>query len=305
MSVSKYILKAAFAAVLTLFAAPLLRAADGDLFPYPKVPDDKVTLSERCNYLVHHFWDKANTTAMFSSRQKLRGTFGDWVGFMPYATADTVHLSIDRLIEKVSKNGPNTLALAEIAEGWLYSDTSEIYSEELYLPFAKAAATHKKIGKAEKERLAAQVKVIESSGLYATVPADIRFTASDGTQMRIGDLKGRSILLAFVDPMCSDCQLDMVRLAADPNIRDLTASGDMTVVMLYASRPDERWQAKVAQMPEGWISGTMPDADEYFDLSAIPAYHLLNSEHKVMAKRLVADDLLQAAMNTVLRRQNK
>lgn len=293
---------AAFVA-LTAICSPVLEAADGDLFKYPEVPADKVTLSERCNYLVYHFWDKANLTAVFSSRQKLHNTIGDWFGFMPYATADTVHMSIDRLIGKVSKNGPNTLTLAEMAEAWVYSDTSEMRSEELYLPFAKAASTHKKISKAERERFLAQVKVIETSGLGATLPVTLKFKNRDGQEMSIGDIMGNSILLAFVDPLCSDCQLDMVRLSADPNVKDLIQCGEMTVVMLYADKPNERWDSKVASMPAEWIAGTMPDADEHFDLTLIPTYYFLDGDYKVIAKDLVADQILSAAAVANARRK--
>lgn len=302
---SKYIssLKALAIAALTLMLGLPAVAADGDLFEYPKVPEDKNILSERCNYLVYHFWDKANLTTVFSSKQKLHNTLGDWFGFMPYATADTVHMAIDKLIEKVSKNGPNTLTLAEMAEAWVYSDTAEMRSEELYLPFAKAAATHKKIGKAERARLAAQVKVIESSAVGATVDPALRFKDRNGSGKSFGDITGESILVGFVDPMCSDCQLDMVRLSANTHIRDMVDRGELTIVLIYPDDSNERWEAKVATMPENWIAGTMPDADEYFDISAIPAYYFLDATHKIIAKNLPVDQVIAAAENVNLRRK--
>ena len=71
---------------------------------------------------------------------------------------DTVHMAVDRLIDKVKKSGPNTLTLAQMAERWLWADSAEILSEEIYLPFAKAAATHKKISNADRARFASHVK---------------------------------------------------------------------------------------------------------------------------------------------------
>lgn len=307
-NIHRYALGAFTAVVAGCCLAPSAKCADdGRLFPYPDVPEEKTILSERCNHLVYHFWDRANLTTMFSSRQKLHNAIGNWFGFMPYATADTVHISIDALISKVSKSGPNTLTLAQMAEAWVYSDTSEIQSEELYLPFAKAAANHKKISKAERQRFAAQAKVIETSGLNATLPSNLRFKSSDGKTMTIGDLRGESILLAFVDPSCSDCTLDIVRLSADPNVRDMTARGEMTIVMLYADEPDELWTTKTATMPDNWITGTMPDADEYFDLSVIPSYYILGPDYKVVAKQLIADQILAGAarVNSRRARENK
>ncbi len=304
--IHKYAFGALAAVMMAAGAAPMVFGADdGRLFAYPDVPENKNILSERCNYLVYHFWDRANLTTAFSSRQKLHNALGDWFGFMPYATADTVHLAIDRLIEKVGKSGPNTLTLAQMAEAWVYSDTSEIRSEELYLPFAKAAAGHKKISKAERQRFAAQAKVIETSGLNASLPAGLRFKGRDGRSMSIGDIKGESILLGFVDPTCGDCTLDMVRLSADPNVRDLTASGEMTIVMLYGDEPDSQWEAKAATLPESWIVGAMPDADEYFDLSVTPSYYFLGSGYKIVAKQLVIDQILAAAAGVNSRRSRE
>lgn len=297
------ILYAAVLASAALICCPAARGADGDLFKYPEVPPEKLLLSERCNYLVYHFWDKANLTTAFSSKQKLNSTLGDWFNLMPYATADTVHIAVDALIEKVSKNGPNLLTLTEMAEGWLYSDTAEIHSEEIYLPFAKAAASHKKIDKASRSRLAAQVQVMETSAVGATLPESLGFTDSKGERRRFADIEGQSVLLCFLDPMCQDCALGIVRLAADPHLRDLAERGEMTLVMLYPNDSDARWESKVATMPSWWITGTMPDADEYFDLTFIPAYLLLDDAHKVVTKDLTVEQILAAAANVNMRKK--
>ncbi|MDE6277743.1 MAG: DUF5106 domain-containing protein [Muribaculaceae bacterium] len=273
------------------------------MFKYPEVPSEKVLLSERCNYLVYHFWDKANLTTAFSAKQKLNSTLGDWFNLMPYATADTVHIAIDALISKVEKNGKNLQTLAEMAEGWLYSDTADIHSEEIYLPFAKAAAENKKIDKASRARFASQVQVMETSAVGATLPESLSFTDSKGARRKFSDIEGRSILLCFLDPMCQDCALGMVRLAADPHLRDLAERGEMTIVMLYPNESDERWESKVATMPTWWISGTMPDADEYFDLTFIPSYLLLDDSKKVMTKDLTVEQILAAAANVNMRKK--
>lgn len=117
----------------------------GRLFPYPVVPDSKTLLDQRCNYLVYHFWDRANIKQTFSTISKLQDAFGDWASFMPYATSDTVMMSIDRYIASVEKADAKMVPeMVKIAEHWFQGDSAEYSSDVLYLPFCKAGARAKK-----------------------------------------------------------------------------------------------------------------------------------------------------------------
>lgn len=273
----------------------LAQNTDGRLFPYPVIPEEKQILSERCNYMVDHFWDRAELKTAFSSRDKLSAAFGYWINVMPYASADTVHMAIDRLIGRVSKSAPQTLALAQIAEGWLHSDTSEVKSDELYLPFARAAAANKKIPAADRERFRAQVKVMESSAINAIVPGTLRFKDRSGANRTLADVIGReATLIVFADPDCYDCTLALTRLSADFNTGQLLDSQRLEILVLYPDEASEQWNAKAASLPENWTVGTMPDADEYFEIPQTPVYYFLDSEGKVLARPVEEARILHA-----------
>ncbi|MCM1225271.1 MAG: DUF5106 domain-containing protein, partial [Lachnospiraceae bacterium] len=86
------------------------RENDGKPFAYPVIPDSKTTLSERCNHLVYHFWDRCNLGEIFTRKKDVDQAMNDWLSFMPYATSDTVHMAIDAFLSKVEKSGgDNTL----------------------------------------------------------------------------------------------------------------------------------------------------------------------------------------------------
>ena len=280
--------------VLSLCFSVRVNAADNKLFPYPVAPDSVMNLTSRCNFLVDHFWDRCNFKTVFSSLDRLNAAFGDWTIFIPHASADTVHIAIDRLINNVRKSGPNTLSLARIAEGWLYSDTSEIFSEEVYLPFARAAAQHKKISGADRARFESQAKQIESSGIGAIVPP-VGFTLPDGGKTNLGEVKSQYVVLFFSDPECEDCSLATLRLSVDMSTRSLIDSGVLSIVCLYpGDSKDSKWAEKTASLPSSWVAGANPDLDEYFDLRTSPAFFLLDKDHKVMAKNIYLDNLLNA-----------
>lgn len=261
-------------------------------FPYPQVPEDLTSLTQRCNFLVDKFWERCNIKQSFSSVEKVGEAFGDWVSFMPYATADTIFPAIDRYIEDVAKTGGDNLkAMVEIAEQWMYTDSAEYYSEELYLPFCKAGAEHKKMPKKDKARYAAQLRVLENSSLGKTVgPFD--YQLADGTKGNFADVIASRVILLFMTPDDFECSLAKARLAADYNLNALVNSGLVKVMAITPGQPTEQWKADAASYPEGWIVAAMPDAEAVFDLSAKPSIYYLNARHKVLGKHLSVDNML-------------
>ena len=276
---------------LLLWLTPTASGASGDLFPYPAPPDTMMALQPRCDFIVSRFWNRCNFDQAMRSPEKFNRAFGDWISIMQHASADTVHASIDRLLDKFAKKGPETLQLATMAENWLYSDTASILSEEIYLPFARAAANHKKISKADKARFKMHQSVIETSGLNATLP-NLEFIRPDGTKGHLDEVNSGSVLIFINDPDCSDCNLARVRLSADYNAKQLIERGELSIVSIYPDEPNDEWRA--VSYPDTWTVGAMPDADLYFDLRSSPTFLFLNSRHKVLVKDMDLDYLLGA-----------
>lgn len=279
---------------LTALLAPATgRAASGDLFAYPTPPDTLMALQPRCDYIINRFWDRCNFDLAMRNPEKFNRAFGDFVTICQHASSDTVHGAVDRLLARFVKKGSETLTLATMAENWLYSDTCSIFSEELYLPFARAAATHKKISRAEKARFQLHQKQIETSGLGAFLP-DLEFIRPDGSRGTLAEANRGSVLVFINDPDCSDCSLARVRLGADYNANALIERGELTIVSIYPDEPSDEWKAEASRYPENWIVGAMPDADTCFDLRNSPTFLFLNSRHKVLVKDIDLDYLLGA-----------
>jgi len=262
----------------------------GRLFPYPVVPDSKTLLDQRCNYLVYHFWDRANIKQTFSTLTRLQDAFGDWASFMPYATADTVMMSIDRYIASVEKaDGKLVPEMVKIAEHWFRGDSAEYASDVLYLPFCKAGARAKKADAATRARYARLAKIIESSGQGHRVP-NIQFTDTAGVSHGLDEVIASRVILFFADPDCVDCSLIKARLAADYNLEQMIERGLAKIVVLYD--PDSDWQTSAKSCPATWVTGGAANLDEYFELPALPALYYLDGRHRVLAKNVDIDNLL-------------
>ena len=289
----KKILYSLLTAVALMFPLTSHAQQSERLFPYPEAPENITNFYERCTYLVDKFWERCNFKSAFSSKAKLNEAFGDWVSFMPYASGDTVHIAVDRLLETVKKSGPQTLELARMAERWLYSDSADFVSEEVYLPFAKAAANHKKIPAAERARFARQVNIIGNSAVGATFP-DLELTAPDGSKRHAltDSTKYTLILVAARD--CSDCSLARVRLSAAPAINALIDAKLIKIVYVVDGDASDADKSDAASCPANWVAGVADSLSGLIELRDNPMIYYLDKDNKILVKNIPVDNVLNA-----------
>lgn len=291
------------AILITLLAPLYMRAAGDTLFQYPEAPDTMVNMTDRCSYVVDHFWDRCNFNHAFTVKDKLNSAFGDYIQLLPYADANTVHKSVDKLIEKVQKNPAQLLSLAEMAEGYLYSDTAHVLSDEVYYPFVQAVVTNKKIKQADKARFVAQERILSGSQVGMIAP-DITFVDKDGNTKKLSEIPSGYVILFINDPECSDCMIARVRLSADYNINQFIEKGQLNIVSIYpGSAKDTEWIEGVKKIPENWIAGASEDIDQLYDLRFPPVIYYLNNRHKILSKSMTVDQLINA-FQTINTRSN-
>ncbi len=276
---------------ILIMASALVAAKAENYFPYPEPPAHLVTLGKRTNYLVEHFWDRCDLKSAFSARAKLEGAFRDYVSFMPYAQADTVHMSIDALLDRMKKDPKHLLILGEIAEKTLYSDSAEVLSDEIYLPFAKAVASNKKIPAASRARFEHQAKVLENTQVGATM-ADFVYETPAGDKQSFYSISTPYTLLFINDPDCEDCALTRVRLAADYYTQQLINDGRLTILSIYPDEATAEWRSEATAYPSNWKVGAWPDTDDWVDMRYPPVLYFLDKDHKVVGKNLRLENVL-------------
>lgn len=263
------------------------------LFPYPQPPEDMTNLYERCNFLVYKFWDQCDLKSAFSKKAKLNQAFRDWLSFMPYASADTVYMAIDNFHKSFKKSGEQALAVAKMAEAWIYSDSASYRSEELYSKFVDAAVANKKIPEADRQHFRAQKLILDNSSVGKVVP-DIVLTKADGSTTTFAADTSDYTVLFIYEPDCLDCTFARVRLAADMVLNQLNDAGIVRVMSLYAGEPDAAFSAAVTAFPEKWLNVASAETAKYFDMRVKPAIYYLDKEHRIIAKDLTVDNILNA-----------
>lgn len=264
-------------------------------FPYPSVPDSLVTLQQRTDYLMRHFWDKCDFKRAFSSRPKMRQALADYLSFVPYASRDSVSASFGRLFKALEKQPDDLLFLAQEAELQLMGDSAQYYSEEAFLPFARAVVANKKINKTSKLHFERQARILGATQPGQPIP-DLEFTDRDGvTKRHLHDVATPMVFVYFNDPDCDDCHMARVRLNADVKANQLIEKGLLSVVAISTSEPTAEWQQAMAAYPGTWTVGAAPDADETFDIAMFPSFYLVENG-KIIAKNYGIDELLTVLM---------
>lgn len=271
-----------------------LAAAQDTLFQYPEAPDTMTVMTDRCSYVVEHFWDRCNFSHAFTVKDKLNKAFADYIDLMPYSDATIVHKSVDNLISKVEKNPTQLLAITEMAEGHLYSDTARLVCDEVYYPFVEAVVNNKKIKPAEKARFVSQARILGGTQVGMIAP-DITYVDKNGEKHKLSEIPAGYVILFFNDPECADCMLTRVRLSADYNINQYIEKGQLNIVSIYPGSPtDEEWLEGKERIPVNWIAGACEDADMVYDLRNPPVIYYLNNKHKILSKSMTADQLIKA-----------
>lgn len=264
-------------------------------FPYPLIPDSINVFHKRCDYLARHFWDFCDLKKAFSSKSKMEQEFKVYISILKNASQDSALASVERFNKKLEKQPKDLLFIAECAENILYGDTAEVWIDELYLPFANAVATNKRIDKASKARFAHQEKLLRNSLLRSPAPS-LPYTTREGLAGNLDNDSAEVVVIYFNDPDCSDCNLARIRLDADISMTQLISESKVKIVSISLTEPTAEWKESVASYPSTWVVAANPEADMTIDLRmGTPEFYILDRRHAIRFKHLTIDQVLDVA----------
>lgn len=257
------------------------------LFEYPVPPDDIVSLEDRSDYIMDHFWDALDVKNKETVDQNaLNHAFEVYSTTMRWADANKVHNSVNALLKRIDKNPVLLLQMTRAAEENLYGPRASMWIDEIYLPFAKAVVKHKKIDKSRKLRYERQIKTLETSAVGKIAP-EFKFTKPDGREGLYFPMSTPTVLF-FGDPDCFECRMAKLKLETDIDFSDLVKEGKINVVYIIAD-PEEGWTEKIKDVSSGWAVGGAVDLDEIFDLRLTPSIFLVDSTGHIKYKNITAE----------------
>ena len=263
----------------------------GTLFAYPMAPDTCSTLEARCNYIITHFWDNYDISKPIKDLETFENTFRDFVDFFRYGHRNVVMSTVRDFVNKAQSNTANLQRVGEVAERALYGTEAEYWSDEVYVAFAKALASSKKLPKDVRDHYGAQLARINAVQVGATL--DFEFIDTDGVKRRLSEFPAKSYLLLFVDDS-TDSTIGRLRLSTDVALNALLDSGNSTLVCLSMNKYTSEWATAAAGYANNWIVGCNADLLKQLDLRAFPCCYVLDEQRTIVNKSLSVEGLMSA-----------
>lgn len=260
-------------------------------FPYPEIPDELTTLQERSDYLLDHFWDKCNLQSAFSNKAEMANAFDQYCTFIPLGSRDKALESIMALLKKLEKQPADLVFIAELAEKNFYSDSTDVVSDEAFLPFAAAVAINKKADKASKLRFARLANILRNNIEGETV-SDLPYTTFDGRNSSLAADSAKITLIYFNDPDCDDCRLARTRLDANLTANTLLESGDLKIIAITPDEATPEWLEAAKSYPAKWDVTAMPNAYDLLDIRRVPSFYILDNKHRIRYKNIGIDHII-------------
>lgn len=260
-------------------------------FEYPQAPDTLNSLQARTSYVMTHFWDKADMKKLMADTAKFHKAFSDFVGFIPYASKDSVRNSISSLTGRYA-NDPKALSLiASEAERTLFGPQAEFWSEDCYLLFLRPLLSHKKVKQAEKDKYLTQIRMLNSSQPGSNIAA-FDYTTRHGAKHSLYDNKAEYVVVMFQPEDCSDCSMSRLRLNADAATTRLVKNGTVKIVIINPAEPTSGWRKDMESYPYEWEIGSAPNVGDLVDTRVLPTVYLLDKDFHILAKNLELNQLL-------------
>ncbi len=289
---TKYIRILLLSAAVLLSITAKAQSEEEPYFQLPIIPDSLTTLQQRTDYIVEHYWDFCDLKKAFSSKPKMAESFNTFLSFMPYASAEMAYASVDRFLKTLEKQPQDLLFIAREAENILFCDTAEMISEDLYLPFARAAANNKKIDKASRTRFLKQAELLEKNRAGLPAP-DFAYTDRTGAERHFKNDTAQVVVLMISDPECEECKMARLRLDADINATKLIKSGILKIVYITPHAPTPEWTESVKNYPDSWTIGASDTFDDSYNFFTTPSFYLINGRHIIRVKNAGIDYVLE------------
>ena len=283
--------KILYAAVaLVAFACSAQRSGD---VPLPSVPSELREPQVRADYIIEHFWDNADTLGAYK-RNALEQAFSNFISVFPVASDTARQKAMKALVQKASSGHDGLVAVAEIADIYLYNVDSPIASEEYYILFLQELMESDALSEDEKIRPAYQL----SNALRnrpGDLAADFSFDTREGLHTSLYDeidrlASGQKLALIFYDPDCSHC-----RKLLDKLLKYRADFAGLTFVAVYSGDDRPMWQDAAGELPSDWIvgydDGTMQEEDTYI-IRTLPTIYVIAPDKTVLVKEATLDDLL-------------
>ena len=237
-------------------------------------------------YMVDHFWDKFDfADTLFIERVDSTEMMRIYVEYIASYVGPYNGTPVKRLMQKASTSRKMLDYFVAMSEKLFHDPNSPLRSDELYIPVLEAQIAAPFYD--EYEKMAPEYDLALASQNRIWQPAnDFKYTTASGRTSNLYSVKADYILIYINNPGCPMCRDIQSQIESSALLNELMAKNALKVVALYPDQDITLWKSH--PLPKGWINGydygCQVEKNRTYDLRAIPALYLLNSEKKVLVK---------------------
>lgn len=262
----------------------------------PEIPVMMNTPEQRASYLAEHYWSHVNwTDTNYIHHPEITeqgwANFIDILKLIPTAERENALKNVFAAAEVEKKCYQY---LIKLADKYLYDPNSPLRNEEYYITVLDAVIHSPMLTDAEKIRYQARRTLAQRNRL-GTPAQDFSYTLISGKSGHLYSIQANYTLIFFNNPGCHACGEVMDALKASQVIRDAIRHKQLKVLSLYPDEDIREWKAFAQDYPQEWINGydkkQAIQANNLYDLKAIPTLYLLDRNKKVLLKDTTAEEI--------------
>ena len=264
----------------------------------PALPPSTLSPEEHRAYMVEHYWDKFDfSDTLFIAEvdtSHMATAFAIYAtGYVPDSLA---HSAMSRLMQKASASRKMFDYFMTLSEMVLHDPNSPLRDDEKYIPVLEAAVASPLYDEYERMPYEYDLKVAMQNRVGHKAN-DFVYTLSSERSARMYNVKAEYLLIFISNPGCPMCRDIREQLMASPLLNELSERGKFKVLVIYPDKDLEAWREHLGDYPSSWINaydkGGVITEQNLYDLKAIPALYLLDSEKRVMAKDCTDVELIE------------
>lgn len=252
-------------------------------------------------YYAEHFWDEydfADSTFVAQVDNTLMmQTLLTAVALS--TTPETTPDYLTKLMQRTVVSKPVMQYFLTMGEELFYDPNSPYRNDEYYIPMLRVALESGLLDEYERLPYESDLHIV-SQNRVGHVANDFELTLASGQRISLYDIEADYVLLFISNPGCPMCRDVKEAILASQLLSDMVEDESLKIVVLYPDADLDAWHAAKGDYPAAWINGydaeQTIEADDLYDLKAIPSLYLLDAEKRVMLKDCVSVELIEQAL---------
>lgn len=252
-------------------------------------------------YYAEHFWDEydfADSTFVAQVDNTLMmQTLLTAVALS--TTPETTPDYLTKLMQRTVVSKTVMQYFLTMGEELFYDPNSPYRNDEYYIPMLRVALESGLLDEYERLPYESDLHIV-SQNRVGHVANDFELTLASGQRISLYDIEADYVLLFISNPGCPMCRDVKEAILASQLLSDMVEDESLKIVVLYPDADLDAWHAAKGDYPAAWINGydaeQTIEADDLYDLKAIPSLYLLDAEKQVMLKDCVSVELIERAL---------